>query len=189
MKERFAPDRHHYKSRFHHESDGARLVGLGVVLLALSVITIADLLSAARFPGHFGGSSAMFGGVAIAIYIIKIGRSEIYLDWILHALFYVCAGLVLSVDETLSAASSVILFCILLLASGAARIHIGLSAEPRAGAAWIASSGFVAVLNTVWVGATWIFGASASPAVIVAIDTTFQGLSIVAFGRSFGALR
>ena len=53
----------------------------------------------------------------------------------------------------------------------------------------IASSGFVAVLDAVRIGATWIFGASASPGLIVATDTTFHGLSIVAFGRLLGDLR
>ena len=57
MKEMLAHHRQG-KSRFRHEADGLRLVGLGIVLLVLSAVTLTDLLSDTRIPGHFGGGSA-----------------------------------------------------------------------------------------------------------------------------------
>jgi uncharacterized membrane protein HdeD (DUF308 family) len=189
MKEMLARHRQGHKNRFRHETDGPRLMGLGIVLLVLSAVTLADLLPDMRIPGHFGGGSAMFGGIALALHIINIGRPEIYFDWILNALLYVGAGFTLYVDENVTTASSLVLLCTFLFASGAVRIWIGLTAEPQAEAAWILSSGCIAVLAGVWIGATWIVGASTGPALIVAIDSTFQALSIIAFGRSFGELR
>jgi uncharacterized membrane protein HdeD (DUF308 family) len=107
----------------------------------------------------------------------------------LNALLYIGAGFTLYVDENVTTASSLVLICTFLFASGTARIWIGLTAEPQAGAAWILSSGCIALLAGAWIGASWIIGASTSPALIVAIDSTLQALSIVAFGRSFGDLR
>lgn len=189
MNEMLELHRQGYKTRFRHEADGPRLVALGIVLLALSIITLADLLSATGIPGRFGGSSAIFGGVALALRIISIGRPEIYLDWILNALLCVGAGFTLYIDENVTAASSLVLICSCLVASGAMRIWVGLTAEPQMGAVWILSSGCIGVLAGMWISGSWILGTSTSPALIVAFDSMFQALSIVAFGRSVGELR
>jgi uncharacterized membrane protein HdeD (DUF308 family) len=173
-----------FRDRFGNDSDWLRVVFLGAILVTLSAVAIADALADEHLPGHFGGSSAIFGGIAVALFVIKIARGALYWDWLLSSALYFLAGVALSWDENLAHASSLLCVCSLMLACGAIRIWIGLTAFPEEGASWILCSGLVDVCTGIWIALLWLLAAPATTALIFAFDTLFQGMAIAGFGIS-----
>ena len=171
-----------FRTRFHRESDWLRLVLLGGILITLSTLGVADGLQ--TFPGYFSGVSAIFGGVAIVLIVPRIARGDIYVDWMVNAILCILAGAALSSDENLAHISTLIYICVLLLACGAIRIWIGLTASPEDGAIWILSSGCVAALGALWIVFAWLLVVPRTAALILAFDTLFQGIAISGFGLS-----
>jgi len=59
------------ESRFRSDYDWLRLVFLGAILIAISAVALADALAVQHLSGHFSGSSAIFGGMAITLFVTK----------------------------------------------------------------------------------------------------------------------
>ena len=172
------------ESRFRSDYDWLRLVFLGAILIAISAVALADALAVQHLSGHFSGSSAIFGGMAITLFVTKIARGALYLDWLLNAVFYFLAGLALSWDEDLTRTLSLFYVCSLMFACAAARIWIGLTASPEEGASWLLCSGCVTVFGGFWIAFAWPFAMPMTIALIFAFDTLFQGIAIAGFGIS-----
>lgn len=172
------------RERFGRDSDWLRLLFLGAILIALSTVALADGLAVEHSPGHFGGSSAIFGGIGVALFVIRIARGAPYWDWLLSAILYFLAGVVFSLDENLSSVSSLLCVFSLMFACGAIRIWIGLTASPYEGASWIFCSGWVGVCSGIWIALLWLLAAQTTIALIFAFDTLFQGIAIAGFGIS-----
>ncbi|WP_440640888.1 hypothetical protein ACSHT2_06670 [Bradyrhizobium sp. PUT101] len=173
-----------FKDRFGNDRDWLRVVFLGVILITLSTVAIADALADEHPPGHFGGSSAIFGGIAVVLFVVKIARGALYWDWLLSAVLYFLAGLALSWDENLTSASSLFCVCSLMISCGAIRIWIGLTAFPEEGASWILCSGLVDVCTGLWIALLWLLSTQTTVALIFAFDTLFQGMAIAGYGLS-----
>lgn len=172
------------KGRFGCGSDWLRLVFLGGILVTLSTVALADALTVEHHPGHFGGSSAIFGGAAVALIVTKIARGALHWDWLLSAVLYSLAGLVLSEDGNFTRALSLFCVCSLMLACGAIRIWTGLTASPEEGASWILCSGWVDIFAGLSIAFVWFVATPTTIALILAFDTLFQGIAIVGFGIS-----
>lgn len=176
--------RHLTKDRFSSGSAWLRLVCLGAILVALSTFAIADALAVEHFPGHFAGSSAIFGGMAVALVVTKIAKGALYWDWLLSSVLYSVVGLVLSGDESFTRVLSLFCVCSLLFACGAIRIWIGLTASPEEGGSWILCSGWIDVFAGFSIALVWILATTTTIALILAFDTLFQGLALAGFGAS-----
>ena len=170
--------------RFTGENDWLRLALLGMLLITLSAVALAEALATMPLPGHFGGSSALFGGVTIALFIVKLGKGAVYFDWIVFAIACVGVGLVLYADERISEFASLLLISICLGVSSGARLWIGSTASPQPAANWIFASGYVGALGGLWIIGAWLMRMSAPPPIIIALDCLFQGVSITGFGLS-----
>ena len=176
--------RQSFKTRFRRENDWLRLLSLGIILVTFSALALADALAIQPIPGRFGGSSAIFGGIAIVLFVTKVAKGEVYIDWLLDGIFYVLAGIVLYSDENLTEIPTLVCICALLLASGMTRIWIGLTASPEEGATWLLSAGCVAALSGLWIVCAWILVMPTTAALVLALDTLFQGIAIAGFGIS-----
>lgn len=172
------------KSRFRGRNDWLRLVLLGAIIVTFSVISIADALIVHHVPGQFNGSSAIFGGIATALFILRIARDEPYFDWLLGAVFYFLAGIAFYWDQNITFTLSIFCICSFIFACAATRIWIGLTASPKEGAGWLLSSGCVAVFGGFWVVFAWFLAMPRTIALIFAFDTLFQGIAIAGFGNS-----
>ena len=78
--------------RFTGPVDWLRLVVLGVVLVNLAALALADTIFNGKIANG-SGLSAIFGGSMLCIAVIRIGRPAIYLDWIVSALLYIGLGI------------------------------------------------------------------------------------------------
>jgi uncharacterized membrane protein HdeD (DUF308 family) len=173
-----------HEHRFYRDHDWLRLSVLGCVLLTFSTLALADALATRPLLGDVPGGSAMLIGATIILFTLKIARAEMYGDWILNGVLYVGIGVALSVDEASGHASPSILFCLLLMVSGATRIWIGLTTGPQAVAMWLWPSGCVAVVGGIGAFAAWILAAPITPLSVFAADSLFQGISIAGFSAS-----
>jgi uncharacterized membrane protein HdeD (DUF308 family) len=178
----FAPYRRRFRNRFSFANDWLRLVLLGGLLIALNALILTAALTTTSIPGLFGSGSAMFGGAAIALFITKMARSELYIDWILNGAFYIGAGFSLYADGSLDHSSSLVLMCAFLLSSAVARIWIGLTASPHAAATWMLSSGWIAVVGVLWIFGAWGLHMPTASRLVLALDSVLQGVSIAGFG-------
>ncbi|WP_429032643.1 hypothetical protein [Bradyrhizobium sp. I1.14.4] len=171
--------------RFRRDHDWLRLSILASVLLAFSILAFAQAFApGATFFQDAPGSLATFAGAAIILFIGKIGRTEIYADWMVSGATYVGVGLSLLVGETHGEMSSQIPFSALLMASGVVRIWIGLTIEPRATAAWLYSSGCIAFMGGLVTFGAWASETPLSSLSILAVDLLFLAISIAGFSFS-----
>jgi uncharacterized membrane protein HdeD (DUF308 family) len=178
--------RHTNKYRFAGGSDWKRVVLLGILLVLISALSLLDTLIPRHLhlPGHIAGSSAIFGGMAIAILVSKISRGAFYGDWLLSAGAYILAGIAFASDEAFlhfSTAASMIAF---LLACGLFRIWIGLTSYPSGASPSMTNAGLVTLLCALWTALAWAEGSPQTAATALALDTLFCGVAIVAFGAA-----
>ena len=163
-------------------TDCRRLLFLGLILVLFGAITFAGEYRPRAIVGNLSGISAIYGGVATIIVILKLGRGKICIDWILAAAFYFGAGLVVRSDNTLPYTIFSILLCTLFLLSAFSRISIGLSTSPQGAAVWMLYSGILAIMGAILIGIALAHDMRAAPQFIISLDTIFLGVSIANFG-------
>lgn len=173
-----------FRARFRREMDWLRLMVLGGILTTFSALALADALAVQPGQEHFSGGSAIFSGIIMILVVLKIARGDIYIDWLMNGIPCILAGVALSSDENLTSISTLIFLSTFLVASGIARIWIGLTASPEDGATWILSSGCVAILSAFWIFCAWFLAMPTTAALILAFDTLFQGIAMTGYGLS-----
>ena len=174
--------RHARAARFRHPSDWLRLTLLAGLILTFAVFAIAEALaSPRRIFTDFSGSETLFAGLAIILFIGKIGRPQIYFDWLLFGATHAGIGLSLLPPEDTASTFSPLAFSGFLIASGALRIWVGLTADPPAAGGWITSSGCVGLLSgaAVAIAQVWKFPLPALN--VVALDLLLLGIAIAGF--------
>lgn len=179
------------KDRFHRPGDGSRIIFLGALLVIFGALALLDVARPGAIPDGFSGGSAIFGGAAVSFFVTKIARTSIYPDWLLSGASYSVAGMILAADQSLSQVSSLLGFLTSIAAAGGLRVWIGATASPERGAAWFSTAGVFCLLSASWVLLVWLvgpppsnFGLSASPALVLSLDTIALGVSMAGFGSS-----
>ncbi len=179
------------EKRFRHPGDDRRIAFLGTLIIVFSAIALADVIDPGRIQGGFSGGSAIFGGVSIVLFITKISRRDMYVDWVLLGAVYSAAGAILAAAPNVDRVSFLVGFLVCLLGSGAMRAWIASTVSPRHAAAWILASGAFAAMGAGWfffiwnvTSPDWGLVPSHTPALVLALDTLFLGISIVWFGQS-----
>jgi uncharacterized membrane protein HdeD (DUF308 family) len=165
-------------------TDCRRLMFLGLIVVLFGAITFADEYRPRAIVGNLNGNSAIYGGLAIIIVILKLGlgRGKIWINWILAAAFYFGAGLVVQSDNTLPYTIFSIMLCTLFLLSAFSRISIGLSASPQGAAVGMFYSGILATIGAILIGIALAYHMRAAPQFIISLDTISLGVSIANFG-------
>lgn len=169
-------------NRFRRPSDWIRLVALGILLVDLAVLSFMNTLTGWGMNGYWPGMGAIFGGLLIAIIIIRVARPALYLDWIAVGALQAALGLILSRDPQLAAAPGFALFCLVFVALGLLRLWIGVTLEPGKGAASLMAGGLTSLFCVAWVMLDRFAAIGVASDVIVATDLLLTGFSIVGFG-------
>lgn len=175
---------HANKDRFAGDSDWKRVVFLGILLVSISALSLIDTFIPRHLPGHIAGSSAIFGGMAIAVLVSKISRGASFGDWMLSAGAYILAGIAFASDEAFLHFSTAAYMVAFLVACGLGRIWIGLTSYPNDVSPSMTNSGYVTLLCALWTTLAWAQGAPQTAATVLALDTLFCGVAIVAFGSA-----
>ena len=179
------------QSKFRHRGDGDRMVLTGIVLTVLSAVALTASIRPSVLPGGFGGCSAAFGGAALALFVARIARGSVYVDWVLSGIFYAVSGIILSLDETFSYPATLPAFFVVFCASAALRAWIGTTASPKHGASWLLCSAIFSLCSAVTIALVWsvaapewMIASSQTPALVLAIDTLCLGISVAGYGLS-----
>lgn len=169
-------------NRFRQPSDWIRFVALGVLLVALAVLSFMNTLTRWGMNGYWPGMGAMFGGLLTGIIIIRLSRPELYLDWIAAGILQIGLGLMLSRDAQLVAPSEFALFCLVFVALGTLRLWIGATLEPGKGTASLMAGGLTSLFCVGWAILERFAAIGVAWDVIVATDLLLTGFSIFGFG-------
>jgi uncharacterized membrane protein HdeD (DUF308 family) len=153
-----------------------------VFLIALATLAIANTALGSKADAYSSGMASTFGGLLLAIIVIRMSRSALYFDWIGVGLLHGGLGLLSSKDPSLLAATTFAFFTILLAASALLRIWIGATHEASSGTASLAAGGLCGLFCTVWAIAGRVMGVVTDAGTILSVDLLVLGMSVVGFG-------
>lgn len=167
------------RGRFRGPYDWRRLFALGILLVDLAVLALANTILGTDLIDYRPGMAAIFGGLLLSIIMIRLGRPELYFDWIATGLLHVALGLTLISDPLLTTDGSFTLFSVLLLVTNLLTIWIGATLAIIAGRPWLIASGLTSLLCLAWM----VFGPETTrlvePDFVSAVELLLLGFSIL----------
>lgn len=175
----------HCLPRFESSTEQLRLVLLGTILMCFAILALMDPVLNAPIPGYVAGSPALFGGMALCIAILRLGRPGSHLDWIAVGFIYVVLGMLLSANPMLQTTAGFLSFCLLLLAIVSIRISIflalGMSDKAALWPVLAALSGTLCILVVV---VARMLGVNVIPDLILGLDLMVAGFATVGFAKA-----
>ena len=160
---------------------------LGGALIVLGALAFLNLPPAGTVSVYAVGVVMVIGAVA------QLGTTLLVPSWsgiglvALSAILYGAAGTLAIVNPRLAATPLTLLLAFALIFSGVMRIRLTSVMPPLAGWGWVAASGFVTVLcglifiHWLFTNTIWLLGMA------LAVDLTFQGAMVIAFGVALRA--
>ena len=159
---------------------------LGAALVVLGALAFLNLPPAGAVSVYAVGVVMVIGAFA------QLGTTLLVPRWtgigllVLSAILYGAAGILAIVNPRLAATPLTLLLAFALIFSGITRIRLT-SVMPLNGWGWIAASGLVSVLaglvfiHFLFTNSVWLLGMA------LAVDLTFQGAMVIAFGVALRA--
>lgn len=177
--------RGHSTNRFESSKEQLRLVLLGTILMCFAVLALMDPVLNAPIPGYVEGFPALFGGMALCVAILRLGRPCSHLDWIAVGCVYVVLGMLLSANPMLQTTLGFLSFCLLLLVIVSIRFSIfaALGMSDQA-ALWPLLAALSGILCLAVVVIARMLGANVIPDLILAIDLMVAGFATVGFAKA-----
>lgn len=170
--------------RFQGPYDWRRMFALGVILIDLAVLALANSVLGRIIAGYCPGMASIFGGLLLAIIIIRLGRPALYFDWIANGLLHIGLGLLLTKDPFLLSWSSFLLFSILLAGSALLMTWIGMTLDIPGGRAWLMAGGLASLICVAWLVVERLTVTFVEPDVVLGVVLLLLGLSIAGLGLS-----
>jgi hypothetical protein len=170
------------RGRFRGPYDWKRLFALGIVLINVAAIGIANVVLDRGLGAYRPGMASLFAGLLLSIIMVRIGRPQLYLDWIAKGIFYSWLGSILLGDPALESVWSFSLFYILLV--GLLIIWIGATLGPDDGRAWLVAGGLSNLLCAAWATVDRCVAQHIEPDLVLSTSLLLLGLSICGFGLS-----
>lgn len=155
---------------------------LGIALLVLGVIAAGNVLVATAVSVFFVGAMMIIAGIVEIIHAFGVKNWGTFIWWLLGGILYVIAGYFAFANPLLAAGVMTLFLAIFLIASGFARIWIGISSNGLAGRGWITLGGVVTALAGIIIAIGWPTNSLWILGLFLAIDLIFQGISYIALG-------
>lgn len=157
-------------------------VALGVTFVLLGAFAFGNLLITTIVTVFYIGAFMMAGAVMNIVHAFQVKNWPSFIWWLVSGLLYGAAGIIIFRNPLLAASTFTLILAFTLIASGAMRIFSSFQIRPQTGWGWILASGIVTLLAGVvfvmgWpIDTLWFLG------MMLAIDLTFQGIAVTAFG-------
>ena len=164
-------------------------IALGVLLLALGAYALFNLFAATIASVFFIGVLMIVGGVARTVHAFQVDRRAAMIFWLLSGVLYAVAGAMVLANPVLGAAVFTLLLAASLIASGIVIIIASFSSKVEQGRWWIFFSGVVTAIAGLVLAAGWPLSGVWALGMILAIDLTFQGWALIAFGLALKSAR
>ena len=160
---------------------------LGAALIVLGSLALLNLPPAGTVSVYAVGVVMVIGALA------QLGTTLLVPGWrgigllVLSAILYGAAGTFAIVNPRLAAIPLTSLLAFALIFSGIMRIRLTSVMPPLPGWVWVAASGLVSVLaglmffHFLFTNTVWLLG------IALAVDLTFQGAMVIAFGVALRA--
>lgn len=162
---------------------------LGVLLLALGAYALFNLFAATIASVFFIGVLMIIGGVARVIHAFQVDKTSSLVFWLLSGALYAVAGAMVLANPLLGAAIFTLLLAASLIASGVVMIVVSFSSRVRQGRWWILLSGLLTAITGLILASGWPLSGVWALGMIMAIDLTFQGWALIAFGLALKSAR
>ena len=157
-------------------------VALGVGLILLGVVALANLLLATVATIFYIGAMMLIGGIVEIVHAFQVKTWGRFFYWLLSGIFYAIAGVVAFYNPVLASAALTLLLAAMLVVAGIFRIGIGFAARPESGWGWIVATGVITLLVGILVYAAWPGNSLVLLGAILAVDLLFQGIGFISFG-------
>lgn len=164
-------------------------IALGVVLLALGVYALFNLFAATIASVFLIGVLMVIGGVARIVHAFQVEKKSWLAFWLLSGVLYAVAGVLALANPVLGAAVFTLLLAASLIASGLVMIVASFTSKAGQGRWWILLSGVVTAIAGLILAAGWPLSGVWALGMILAIDLTFQGWALIAFGLALRSAR
>ena len=160
---------------------------LGAALIVLGALALLNLPPAGTVSVYAVGVLMVIGAIA------QLGTTLLVPRWrgigllAMSAILYGAAGIFAIVNPRLAATPLTLLLAFALIFSGIIRIRLTSVMPSLPGWVWVAASGFVSVLSGLifihflFTNTVWLLGMA------LAVDLTFQGAMVIAFGVALRA--
>lgn len=158
-----------------------------VALLFFGLIAIGDLLVVAFASIFIIGVLMIAGGIAHILLSFRGRMWSNFLIWMLGGILDMIAGALVLADPILASTFFTLFFTFVLIASGAARIWLGLAARPGDGWGRLVASGIVTFLTGVAIAAGWPINSLWVVGMILAVNLLLQGWGYITLGLALRA--
>ncbi|MFN3891500.1 MAG: HdeD family acid-resistance protein [Beijerinckiaceae bacterium] len=177
------PDMADFRSKY------AWFIALGVVLLLLGAYALFNLFAATIASVFFIGVLMIIGGVARVVHAFQVEKKTSLAFWLISGVLYAVAGAMVLANPVLGAAVFTLLLAASLIASGVIMIIASFSSRAAEGRWWILLSGIVTAIAGLILASGWPLSGVWALGMILAIDLTFQGWALIAFGLALKAAK
>lgn len=163
------------------------LVALGVALLVAGGFAVAQAVLFTMASMIMIGALMIIGALTHIIAAFRGQGWKHFLLWLAGGILYLIAGLVTIANPLLASSFLTLLIGASLLASGIARVWMGIKARPDQGWGWLLTGGLITlllglVIATGWpVNSLWLIG------LFLGIELVMQGWSYIALGIALRA--
>lgn len=157
-------------------------VALGILFILFGAAALTNLFAATVATIFYIGALITVAGIFQIIHAFANKNWGAFFLWLLGGLLYAAAGVVIVLNPLLASVGLTLMFAVLTIASGLTRLVLGFKARGKGGTGWFIASAVLTVIAGVvfllgWpINSLWLLG------LLLAIDLTFQGFSLVGLG-------
>ncbi|MCC7048325.1 MAG: HdeD family acid-resistance protein [Alphaproteobacteria bacterium] len=160
---------------------------LGGALIALGFVAAFNLFAATVASVLVIGALMLVAGIGQLIHAFQVKGWSSVVFWVLSGIVYALAGLSAFLNPLLASAILTLLLAATLVVAGALRFWVGIRARAHRRAGWIVASGLLTLATGIVIFAGWPVTSLWVLGLMLAIDLTFQGWSLLAFGLALRA--
>jgi len=158
------------------------LVALGVVVLILGGLALANLLLATVVSVYYIGALMLVGGVLHLVHAFQVKGWEAAMFWAMSGILYTLAGVMTFQNPLLASAVLTLLIGAALIVAGVFRLWVAFKLKDAGGWGWIAFSGLVTALAGIVIAVGWPVNSLWILGFFLSMDLIIQGWSMVALG-------
>lgn len=171
----------------HVRSNWGWFVVLGAAVMFFGLIALSDLLVATFASIFVVGVMMIASGISHVLLSFRVRTWSHFLIWIPGGILDMIAGALVLADPILASTFFTPLFTFVQIASGAARIWLGLAARPGDGWGWLVASGIVTFLTGVVIAEGWPIQSLWVVGMILAVNLLLQGWGYITLGLALRA--
>lgn len=166
--------------RFSGPHDWGRLIALGVLLVDLAALGFRAPSLWTR-TGYWPGLAATFGGLLIAIIVLKLSRPGIYWDWLGFGVLQIVLGIA---SKDLAEAADAAMFYATMFASAFLMIWIAMTISSGKGRAWLGAGGLACLAVASLGSLDYAIRNAIGVDTVLLTTLVLTGLSIIGLGIS-----